>query len=219
MGFTYIGKPDKVGDFKIPKWWECGWRRTACNKKECILCGKILRDRQRHIDKGDDPDDMKSVMEDVGNSLGEALQMIKKHAESMGIDITNIDDTENPPEPKKFPLYRKVDCWRKSIENIVNAAYEANELWFDSVAAADLLWYRHTLAAKTYRQLCNKWHIDRGDEYGDVDYQYTKYVLSECLRILERSLAELSSLASEEKAELMLALGRLKDMKGEILKI
>lgn len=216
LGFEHIGT---INNFRIPKWWECGWRRVSCNKTSCRLCGRILRDKQKHIERGEDPDDWKYVFEDVGNSLGEALSMIKKDAERIGIEITNVGGTGEPPEPGKFILYGKVNRWRESVLNIANLASAADELWLDSVAAADLLWYKNKLAAKTYRQLCNRWHLGRGDEYGEVDYKYTKYVLGECLRILKQSLAELSALNSGQKAELMLASGKLAELEKSILSI
>lgn len=209
----------KVGDFRIPKWWECGWRREACNKKSCVLCGRILRDRKKHIARGEDPDDMKSVLEDVGGSFAEALAMIKKDAERLGIEITNIDDIKEPPEPKKFALYRRVAKWRNAVSEIAERAEASGELWIATEAAADVLWYKNTIAAKTYRQLCNRWHMTHGDEYGDVDYAYTKYVLGECVRILQKSLRELALLASSQKGELMMAAGQLAKLESDILSI
>ena len=209
----------KINKFDIPKFWDCGWRRVACGKKNCLLCGKILRDRQKHIDRGEDPDDIKSVFEDVGGSLSEALAMIKKDAESKGIDITNIGGIKEPPRPGSFPLYRKVSKWRDRVEFISKEAIAAGSFWIETEAAADLLWYRNTLAAKTYWQLCNRWHMDNGDEYGDFDHEYTKYVLGECLLILKRSLRELAALMSEQKGELTLAAAYLYKLEKQILEI
>lgn len=209
----------KIKGFNIPKWWECGWRRVACGKKSCVLCGRILGDRQKHIERGEDPDDMKSVLEDVGGSLSEALAMIKQDARRMGIDIANIDNIKEPPRPDKFALYRRVAKWRGIVSEIIARAEESQSLWLFTEVAADLMWYKNIVAAKTYRQLCNRWHIDHGDDYGEVDVVYTKYVLTECIRIMKKSLHELSLLASEQKAELMLAAGRLAKFESEILTI
>lgn len=209
----------KIDGFEIPKFWECGWRRVPCGKKNCLLCGKILQNRQGHIKKGENPDDLKSVFEDVGSSLAEALAMIKKDAERMGIEITNIDKIQEPPCPSKFSLYRNVSKWRNRIELIAEHAVKSGDLWIETEAAADLLWYKNTLAAKTYRQLCNRWHMDNGDEYGDIDYEYTKYVIGECVLILKKSLQELSLFASEQKGELVLAIARLHALEKQILKI
>lgn len=186
-GFEYIGTID---NFQIPKWWECNWRRIPCGEDDCRLCGKIKKDRKRHVLRGEDPDSIKSVFEDVGNSLGEALAMIKQHAAEMGIDITNINEREfkEPPEPDEFPLYERTLSWREllyetlAIEGLVVEDKEPDE------TVKDLLWYSNTLIAKTYRQLCNRWHIKQKVGEGEFDYKYTKYVLGECLKILQSSL-------------------------------
>jgi len=215
-------KANKDGSFKMPKWMECTWRRVPCGKDNCPLCGRIKKNRQKHIDRGEDPDDLKSVFEDVGNNFKEALMMIKKDAERIGIDITNIDNTKGikePPAPKKFPLYRKVSRWRELIEEILKEASMSESLWLETEAADDLMWYRNTLAAKTYRQLCNHWEIENGDDYGDFDYKYTKYVLQECLKILKNSLAYLSLLNSGQKGEFILALNKLQLLESQILRI
>lgn len=211
-----------IGDFKVPEWWECGWRRVSCNKLDCKLCGRILRDRQRHIEKGEDPDDWKCIFEDVGNSFKETMEMIKKDAKRMGINLNNLNDSEDisePPEPNQIPFYRKVVQWQKFIEEIIKNANTSMSLWLASEAAANLMWYKNILLSKTYRQLCNRFELDRGDQCADIDYIYTKYVLTECLKILKKSLQELSLLASEQKAELILALTKLIKLEKEILTI
>lgn len=217
-GFEYIGT---LADFKMPKWMDCTWRRIACGKDKCKICGKIKQDRLRRIMKGEDPDDVKSVFEDVGNSLGGALAMIKQHAAERGIDITNINEAEleEPPEPDTFPLYQKAAKWQDEVTAIIKDADLRGSAWLFTEAAADLGWYKNTLLVKIYRQFCNRWHLDRGDEYGDVDHKYTKYVLGECLKILEKSLAELSTIGSPESDELTRCLNRLHELKKSILSI
>ena len=217
-GFKYIGTAE---DFKMPEWMDCVWRRVPCGKDECKICGKIKQDRLRHIMKGEDPDDMKSVFEDVGNSLGETLAMVKQHAAEMGIDITNINEAEleEPPEPDAFPLYQKVAEWQGEVARIIKNADLRGSAWLLTEAAADLGWYKNTLLSKIYRQFCNRWHLDRGDEYGEVDCKYTKYVLDECLKTLEKSLVELSAIGSPQSGELKYCFDRLQKLKKFILLI
>lgn len=217
-GFEYLGTSD---NFRIPEWWDCVWRRVPCGKDECRMCGKIKQDRMRHIMKGEDPDDMKSAFEDVGNSLGEALAMVKQHAAEMGIDITNINEAEfeEPPEPDAFPLYQQAAKWGDEVAVIIKDADLQGRAWLLTEAAADLSWYKNTLLAKIYRQLCNRWHLDRGDEYSDVDHKYTKYVLGECLKILEKSLAELSEIGSPQSNALKQCLKRLQELEKPTLAI
>lgn len=208
-------------NFKMPAWMECTWRRVPCGKDECRICGTIKRSRLRHIIKGETPDDMKSVTEDAGNSLNEALRIIKQHAEETGIDLENIreEELENPPEPKYFPLYRKVEAWRKNIENIAREAEMAGAPWIFTEAGADLLWYKNMLSAKVYRQLCNRWHNKRGDGYGEFDYTYTKHVLEKCVLILKQALSEFSPLDLSARSKFLNAASNLVGLEKEILNI
>lgn len=217
-GFEYLGTSD---NFKIPKWWDCVWQRVPCGKDECPICLKIKQDRLSHIMKEENPDDMKSVFEDVGNSLGGALAMIKQHAAEMGIDITNINEAEleEPPEPDGFPLYQKAASWQGEVTAVIKDADLRGDAWLLTESAADLVWYKNTLLAKIYRQLCNRWHLDRGDEYGEVDYEYTKYVLGECLKILEKSLVELSTIGAPQSDGLKRCRKRLQELKKPIFSI
>jgi len=196
-----------VKKFKWPfqKWQDCAWRRIACGKDSCPICGRIKKDRQKHIDRGEDPDSIKSVMEDVGGSLREALTAIKADAKAKGFDITNIDDIKEPPEPELFPLYLEINLWRESIYKLAEDSDLTNSAWLYNEAGEDLLWYANTLAAKTYRQLCNRWHLDNGDDYGDYDYAYTDYAIKECLKILNQALSELGKMETEFKNKFKLA--------------
>ena len=186
-------------ELKMPEWMDCTWRRDACGKDECKICGQIKKDRQRHIECGEDPDSMESAFADVGSNLAETLRMVKKHAEEMGIDVENIDDDdiEKTPESHEFPLYNKVAEWRENIRLFAKTAAEQEDPWLLTEEAEDLLWYINTLTVKVCTQLYNKSHLDKGDEYAEFDYNYTKYVLCECTKILDKALSQLSSLNTD----------------------
>ena len=98
-------------------------------------------------------------------------------------------------------------------------AQDSGEFWIYTEEAADLFWYASTLAAKTYRQLCNRWHTENGDDYGAIDFQYTSYVLKECLKILKKSLKTLARNNQARARELNLILSELKKLEKQILKI
>lgn len=191
-------------DFKFPRWMECTWRRVPCNKKSCAICGKVNKHIAAHMDYEDhDMHDVGVEFEDITHSLRHALEMIKRDAKRLGIDISNIDTIKDPPRPSAFPLYRKVNAWNKGVFELYETAHDEGALWIFTEAAADLSWYAELIASKTYRQLCNRWHLDQGDQYGDIDYAYTQYVLSECFVIIKQSLNELTRLLSEHKGELV----------------
>ena len=209
----------KKTKFTMPKWMDCAWRRERCQQKDCPICSRIEKDRERHLKRGEDPDTLEAALADVGTQFKEILSTIKADAARHGFKISNIDNVKEPPEPHKFPLYNKVFDWR---QDIYNTAYESDEVsssWLYTEAAEDLLWYANTLIAKTYRQLCNRWHIKEGDEYGQEDFDYTRYVLKECFSILKHSLAELTKMDITQKGKFTIALVMLNSLEREILKI
>jgi hypothetical protein len=216
IDLEYIGTAD---DFKIPKWMKCSWQRVSCGKNDCPICGRIKRDRQRHLERSGDPDQMKSVLEDVGRNFKEVAAMIKRDCEARGIKLANIEEIQEPPEPEKFPLYLKMEEWNREVFKIGNEAELSGNWWIYTEAAADLFWYANTLLAKAYRQLCNKWHLENGYEYGDFDHQYTGRVLKECLKILKKSLRELIKGNMSQRKEFDLTLSQLLKLEKEIIRI
>lgn len=180
----------------MPKWMECTWRRLACNKKTCRICGRLIRDRQRHLKAGDDPDNMEAALEDVSLNFSEALENLGKWARQNGIEITNLENIKELPPPAHFPLYNIIARWREEVMDLINAETGKYGAWINSEQVEDLIWYANLLTAKTYRQLCNHWHIEEGDKYGRFDHEYTKYILGECIKILKNSLGELVTFAA-----------------------
>ncbi len=205
--------------FIMPKWMDCTWRRVPCGQENCPICGRIKRDREKHIALGENPDSIEMVLEDVGNNFKEALAMIKKDAKRMGIDISNIDDIKEPPKPYEFNLYNKIKDWHHDVYQTAEQASENLEAWPELEPGLDLFWYANIVLTKTYRQLYNRWHLKQGNEYGKEDYKYTKYVLGECLVILKKSLSKIITMYPEKKGEFNLALVMLSGLEKEILEI
>lgn len=210
-------KIKEIGKFGMPKWMDCTWRRIPCGKITCPICGTIKKDREKHLAKGQNPDDIKVVLDDLGNTFREVMRMIKTDAKKHGIDITNIEKIKEPPRPEKFPLYREVEKWRGNV--LACAHGTEDNFWTFTEEAQDLFWYTNILTAKTYRQLCNRWHLDNESDYGDYDYQYTHRVLLESLEILQKSLSKLIPVGSAQKGKLMLISASLMNLKNKILDI
>jgi len=217
--------PKKIDNFTVPRWWECGWRRVPCNKKDCRVCGRVLRDRDRHLIRGTDPDGWEVIGQDIRNSFEETTELIKEEVEEMGLDWEEVRSAaanfkkDGMPNLRESPIYRKVARWRSNIYQIAEVAMEDDELWLESEMGADLMWYKNTLVSKIFRQLTNCWDLSRGERSARVDYFYTRYVLGECIAILKKSLRQLSLLQSGQKAELMLSFAGLRKLEQEILSI
>lgn len=179
----------KPQTFKMPKWMECTWRRVNCGRDACRICGQLNRDRKRHIERGEDPDNPKSAFEDISNHFKETLEMIRQDAAKWNIDIANLEDIKESPDPEAFPLHEEVSGWSKRVLDFSHRKRELGAYWTKTEFFEDVVWYANTLQAKVYRQLCNRWHLNEGDGYGDFDFAYTEYVLGECFKILRSALA------------------------------
>ncbi|HEY9584642.1 MAG TPA: hypothetical protein VJI33_03655 [Candidatus Paceibacterota bacterium] len=207
------------GEREMMQRLDCQWKRIPCGKLSCALCERIAQDRLRHELKGEDPDDIKFVMEDVGRSLSEALAIIKKDAERMGIDITNLNDYGEPPKPQTFLLYRKVSRWRNNVWKVINTAEKKDSSWLLTEAGADLIWYSNTVLIKTYRQLSNRWEIENKIEKNNFDLKYTGRVLRLVLSYLDNSLNDLSSLSDSNNESFLGLQKSLRRLAPEIMQI
>lgn len=208
-----------MSDFKIPDWMDCTWRRVPCGQDDCPICGKIKKQRNKHLEKGEDPDDLECVFEDVKESFGEVFEMLEKDAEKMGIDLENLEDVEEPPKPEEFELYNKVKEWRDDVMEILKEASVEEASWLEDEAGKDLTWYANTIIAKTYRQLSNRWELDNGDDYAKEDFAYTQRVLEESFKILDKAMFELQKQDTGFSQKFHLAKMFLRNLKDEVLKI
>ena len=200
----------------MPPWMDCTWKRIPCGKNSCPICGTIKKNREEALARGKNPDDMEVVLDELGSTFRKMIKMIKADAKKHGIEISNIEDIKEPPEPEKFPLYRETEKWRKNVFAVLHGT---DDFWTQTEEAQDLFWYANILAAKTYRQLCNRWHIRQKDSYGGHDHEYTGRVLAEILEILEKSVSRLVPAGSSQKGKLMLIQAGLMGLKEKILKI
>ena len=182
-------------DEEVERMLDCAWKRIPCGSDSCPICGRINRDRRKFISQGKDPDSLESVFESVGAQLAETLAMVKKDTDRMGIDITNLDDVKDAPEPESFPLALKAEKWYKNLMKYVQKENETSAAWLLTEESLDLRWYAGTLNVKIYRQLCNRWYIDNEKDYGEFDYAYTTKVLDEVCEIINRAFQKLAPVA------------------------
>ena len=203
----------------MPEWQDCSWIRKVCGQDSCPICSRIKQNRESHVAKGEDPDSMEAVFHDVGENLKEVLRIIKDDAHSKGFEIDNIDDIKEPPEPEIYPLYHKIKSWRDSIYALADESDETSSSWLYTQAGEDLLWYANTLLVKSTRQLNNSWHIAEDDSYGEFDYEYTGWVIQECLHYLFKALDDLKDMDIEQKKQFQIAQIMLESLESEIVNI
>lgn len=206
---SHSARPHFIGDFRVPDWWDCQWRRTSCGRPDCTFCGKRGSYRQAAVENGAYP---AQAFTEAGDSIKETIDIL---AAEVDADDWHEESAETawpqPPEPDQFALYSNLLDWYDDVMDVFHGAFSEGVAWAQTDAAADVTWYAATLLAKTYRQLTTRWEFEHAkDLASDVDYIYTNYVLGECLRILRRSLKELAFLPSPDQrtlrtAEILLA--------------
>lgn len=214
----------KTEEFKMPIWMDCVWKRNSCGKKSCPVCRSVKKANEEKKNSKKMKEEEKelnseALLDEMNKDLKKIMREIKKDAKRMGFDVEDIEKLKNPPAPAKFLLYNKTKEWRDLIFSAIKNAVHKQEYWVYTEAFEDLLWYTNLLPVKVYRQLCNKWHLEQGDEYGEYDYKYTKYVLRECSKMIKGSLGTVMSFNAKEKEIFIISAASLMSLEKEIKKI
>lgn len=171
------------------KWCE---RCRLANK--CVVYADTERKKAEHISKGEDPDDINIVMEDVKKDLEKTMRLLKKISEKEGIDLESLPDKEALlPDIKKHPL--NVDClaymqkahvFLKKLTSVLKA--EKNDI-FETVRLIPsaeeeishfegiidhyevIAWYHTLIPAKIYRALSSKFEavVEKDAELAQIN--------------------------------------------------
>lgn len=198
----------------VPAWMDCVWRRIACGKNSCPICGAPKDEPESDMPL----EELWKSLESTENIKKEEMARVSRKMRESGFAFEKIEtNRERLPQPNEFSFYKKVSKWQRGVFSIMNEAQDLGYLWPYSENAADLFWYANILLAKIYRQLIGQLSIDEKTARYDPEYQYTRYVLGECVGEIKKSLNALSYLHSEQKAELMLSLSRITKLEDDIL--
>ena len=212
--------------FDMPQWQDCAWQRVPCGKSKCKICGPAKKQRARHLAAGRDPDDPQSVMMDMTDNFQRTLDLLNKAAKRDGFDIEaamkNFDkaqEAEKIPKAEDFPLYREVDGWGNSVNNVFVVPVGEDDSWWHSDAAQDVTYYSAMLGAKVYRQSATRAELEAEEEYLDADYLYTKYVLEYVIDKLRAGLGVIMNQVASKRVEVMVLLAALQDLEAKIKKL
>lgn len=178
------------------------------------MCGKI-----REIEEEAGEELFPAHEDDPRFDFGEALQAIEQDALTHGFDLGFPDEIQCPPRPKEFLLYRRVKSAGNRLDRLCKALLLENSTIGEEETFKDLQWYRYTMQAKAYRQLCNRWYLSQGNRHSDLDYAYTQFVLTELLAILETSLHDLRGKTQRHQHDIRTAIRHLSVLESELLNI
>jgi len=188
--------PKLIGDFEVPLWWECTWRRERCGR--CHFC--ISMDRSE-VEAGKDPSEI---------IVGDLVRM-DDMIEGDEIDDDALNDEEEVeldnlmkmmeemPKPDAFPSLRKLNCWsRELIDFLSIAKVKKDSEYFDAI------WYSTLLPSKVYRQIHTKWLrqkeiVEDMDGFYEIELTYNDFVIKESARILDISISKLATRSRKMK--------------------
>lgn len=187
-------RPMRINDFQVPVWWDCVWRRIPCGADTCRFCGRMNAQRKKHIERGEDPDSVETVMEDVRENFSDVRLMLLRDVERLNIDLSQLPDKndEDDFDAMAHPRLLRALAWGKRVSALTDRE-EGGGFWRATEAAADLFWYANTFIVKTARDVDTIHALERGDEMARVDFEYTRYVLTSVCSILENSFSILEN--------------------------
>lgn len=184
--------------YKPPPYNYCNYRCDQCEDAEdCLDYKKEQTSRMKHILRGEDPYDMKAVMEDIGESFAETTELIEKIAKEKGIDRDQLQDESGyeehrraRDETKNHPLHKRAYEFLKLCSSFLEESKKRLIItpeiqpYFDEIE-----WHRWLLPPKTARALM--W-IGEKNEYSLEDSRMTADLIITSLEKCQRALKQIA---------------------------
>ncbi|MDD5529201.1 MAG: hypothetical protein PHX21_04150 [bacterium] len=165
------------------------WCEKCTLTKKCFLYAKEQKQLAKHKEKGENPNDLNVVMQDIKESFSETLKLLRKDAKKHGIDITALPEVESEEhDPSGHPLMQTAKTYlklshsfleklRKIIQEEGGDLIERTEIIPSAandigtlrqiVSSYDvILWYHALISVKIHRALQDKMDAD---EFSQTD--------------------------------------------------
>jgi hypothetical protein len=91
------------------------WCERCRFTDRCRVYAREREQTERHLLRGEDPDDPAVMLQDAVDSLGESARMLVQMAAERGVDLEDVPPPE-PPEPERDdPLRDRAMRWSKRV--------------------------------------------------------------------------------------------------------
>lgn len=157
---------------EMPVWEDCAWRRERCGLNSCKFCKRMNIAENRL--KSSEVEELFSYQEPPAIE-GFDLSASRRFE---NFNSTKLFSGEMPPDPHLHPLFKDVERWH---HNLMHLFEKTKAAWTTSELGRDLVWYGNLLPVKTARLLDDRFQLDETEEPVELDYQYTRYALAQCL--------------------------------------
>lgn len=138
----------------------------------CRICKVEIKRDEFYRKSGKDPHDMKNVFQEIGDNFAYALYLLEKQAKEMGIDLDNLADVEETPEPDQEVIFQIIQHYGQTIEQLMKQLFRhaspKNIQLFNK--AFDVLSHsRYYIIAKTHRAYSSRFEEskDPDDDLND----------------------------------------------------
>jgi hypothetical protein len=92
-----------------------GWCEQCRFTDRCRVYAEEQRKMERHLLRGEDPDDPAVFMEDVAESLDEAVQLLSQMVAESGMDVEAVLAAAPPEECEPHPLQARTERWSERV--------------------------------------------------------------------------------------------------------
>lgn len=166
-------------EFKPPPFNYCDYRCDRCAETEnCRVYKEEQESLLDHYLKGEDPNDMKVVLEDVHRSFEKTMKMLREMAEKEGIDLEEIKEEEaSEVKPDDYLIFRIAHDYFKTAHDFIKqfkgvSIPESIERDFE-----DLVWY-HTLIPAKVGRLVSGFEDEIDDDVQRIEEEGTLKVIN-----------------------------------------
>jgi hypothetical protein len=91
------------------------WCEQCRFTDRCRVFAQEQRQMERHLLRGEDPDDPAVFMGDLQASLGESVQMLQEMADEMGVNLDDLPEAEEPGPREPHPLEGRTWRWSERV--------------------------------------------------------------------------------------------------------
>jgi hypothetical protein len=174
------------------------------DKKElalmCVICRDEIKSIEEYKMRSEDPYAWKNVFKDIEHNFALTVEMVKRDAEKMGIDLDNIPDGEyqESPNPNRYKIYRLVRMYGDQVGRIIeNLEFVPEEINAKLVIKAfDVLSHsRSFVIVKIARALNSRWEEKR-DKFDNAQDSKTSAFMSYVA--IERNFKAFMALAAHK---------------------
>lgn len=173
-----------------------------CEKCNLTSLCRVFKDEEKSkkkwIKAGKDPNSWEYVFDTVKESFEEVAKLIKKDAKRLGIDLSNIDYSQErkEPSPEKFAIYQLskkfTGAINKAIKDLQVLPEDVEEdLVIENVET--LSFYSNLIPAKLYRAIISRFEEKEDPELAEAcpDSKNSAFILINALGEIIDSLSNL----------------------------